>query len=428
MVCRNIAYQFLLNLPTINILLPIVLPTLYLWVVDTLALRRGTWVIESGTKLGWHFWEGLDIEEALFFLVTNILIVFGLVAFDNAVAIIDAFPDIFPEHHCLPSPALLIKALLLTPQAFDEERILGMRQAFQRLKSKSRSFYLASGTFQRRLRIDLILLYAFCRVADDLVDEATNPKQAKDWITKLVKYLDLEYNIEINKNSKGLHDYVQSHFPVATHAILRHLPTNHLHPSPLYDLLKGFEMDLEFASGKGPFPIQDERILELYSARVAGTVAESCLALVYHHCTDIKSKAQKLEIQSRGRLMGIALQYINIARDIAIDAANSRVYLPTAWLKEASLDPNDVLRSPDRSEIENFRQRLIAKAMEMYRDARDAIEDLPSEARAPMRVAVESYVEIGRVLQEPGYRVKAGRATVSTSRRLRVAWQAIRCG
>ena len=59
---RSLAYQLILGLPLTNTVLPIVLPTLYLWIVDTLALRRGTWVIESGTKLGWHLWEGLDIE------------------------------------------------------------------------------------------------------------------------------------------------------------------------------------------------------------------------------------------------------------------------------------------------------------------------------------------------------------------------------
>ena len=39
------------------------MPTIYLWAVDTLALRRGTWVIESGTKLGLHLWDGLEIES-----------------------------------------------------------------------------------------------------------------------------------------------------------------------------------------------------------------------------------------------------------------------------------------------------------------------------------------------------------------------------
>ena len=48
---------------------------------------------------------------------------------------------------------------------------------------------------------------------------------------------------------------------------------------------------------------------------------------------------------------------------------------------------------------------------------------LPHPARAPMRVAVESYMQIGRELQTPGYKVKAGRATVPVGKRLWVAWR-----
>ena len=59
---RSLAYQLIMELPLSNTLLPVALPTFYLWIVDTLALRRGTWVIEYGTKLGWHLWNGLEIE------------------------------------------------------------------------------------------------------------------------------------------------------------------------------------------------------------------------------------------------------------------------------------------------------------------------------------------------------------------------------
>ena len=62
---RSLAYQLIVGLPLSNTLLPVAFPTLYLWIVDTLALRRGTWVIESGTKLGLHLWDGLEIECVL---------------------------------------------------------------------------------------------------------------------------------------------------------------------------------------------------------------------------------------------------------------------------------------------------------------------------------------------------------------------------
>lgn len=76
MLCRNLAYQFIILLPLSTTFLPIAAPTLYLWVVDTLALRRGTWVIESGTKLEWHIWDGLEIEydELIIHLVRELTI------------------------------------------------------------------------------------------------------------------------------------------------------------------------------------------------------------------------------------------------------------------------------------------------------------------------------------------------------------------
>lgn len=58
----SLAYQFILGLPWTNTVLPIAIPTAYLWIVDTLALQRGTWLIEDGTKLGIHLWPHLEIE------------------------------------------------------------------------------------------------------------------------------------------------------------------------------------------------------------------------------------------------------------------------------------------------------------------------------------------------------------------------------
>ena len=154
----TLSYQYLAGLPVTSTIFPIALPTLYLWVVDTLALRRGTWTIESGTKLGVHLWDGLEIEEAIFFLATNTLIVFGLVAFDNALAILLTFPDLFPNVPPLPSPILLVQALTTDTSMYDESRIVGIQEAVRRLQKKSRSFYLASSVFSGRLRTNLILL------------------------------------------------------------------------------------------------------------------------------------------------------------------------------------------------------------------------------------------------------------------------------
>lgn len=61
-MCRSLAYQFIIGLPRSSTIIPIIIPTLYLWVVDTLELKRGTWVIENDTKIGFYLWTGLEIE------------------------------------------------------------------------------------------------------------------------------------------------------------------------------------------------------------------------------------------------------------------------------------------------------------------------------------------------------------------------------
>lgn len=57
-----------------------VLTTLYLWVADRVALALGIWFIAEEYTTGWHLF-GLPIEEATFFLVTNLLVIQGLFLF-----------------------------------------------------------------------------------------------------------------------------------------------------------------------------------------------------------------------------------------------------------------------------------------------------------------------------------------------------------
>ncbi len=61
-----------------SLLLIIWIPTLYLWLLDAMALAGGTWTIDpaqtTGLKLG-----VVPIEEMLFFFVTNVIIAFGMV-------------------------------------------------------------------------------------------------------------------------------------------------------------------------------------------------------------------------------------------------------------------------------------------------------------------------------------------------------------
>jgi lycopene cyclase domain-containing protein len=61
------------------VLAGIAVPWLYLCAADTLALRAGTWTISPHKTLGLDVLPDLPLEEAVFFLMTNTLLVFGIV-------------------------------------------------------------------------------------------------------------------------------------------------------------------------------------------------------------------------------------------------------------------------------------------------------------------------------------------------------------
>jgi lycopene cyclase domain-containing protein len=83
----------------------VLVPTIYLWGADAVALRLGIWHITRGTSLGVGL-LGLPVEEAAFFLMTNLMVVLGLLLllFSERAAgrrLVQRIPDLSsspPEH------------------------------------------------------------------------------------------------------------------------------------------------------------------------------------------------------------------------------------------------------------------------------------------------------------------------------------------
>ncbi|PWY65989.1 terpenoid synthase, partial [Aspergillus heteromorphus CBS 117.55] len=430
---RILSYAFLVALPWRPIAVSVCLPTALLWIADARALAAGTWKIESGTKLGYQAY-GLDVEEAIFFLATNLMIVGGLVGFDYAFAL--------EEYRVLSTPSAessLKRTVLglIQPVTFDRGLISDLSQAVARLKDRSQSMFLGSALFRGQLRMDLIFLYSFCRVMDDLIDEAADESQAQYWIMQCRSLLDGEVNCSRRNRGetaqgeagacKSQADDPAAQTKLTTLRRAIHLvPLSRMSYPPLHDLLKGFEMDLAFTSKQDTFPIATETDLDRYSSYVASTVATLVLDIIFSHCHE-NPPHRAAEIRHAGEVMGKALQCLNIARDIHRDAVIGRVYVPTSWLEEAGLSPGDILSCPHSPAVYGLQERLLDKAEGLYWESRGAVEWLPAGVREPVRATVESYMDIGRVL-----RVRRGRSLetegkmrVPLGRRLVVGWLAM---
>ncbi|EMA45736.1 lycopene cyclase domain-containing protein [Halobiforma nitratireducens] len=83
-----------------TVALAVGLPTLYLWIADRIAIEWGIWIISERYTTGYAL-VGLPIEEALFFLLTNVFVVQGIVLYGWLV----------DRSHELPSVPLLSRLL-----------------------------------------------------------------------------------------------------------------------------------------------------------------------------------------------------------------------------------------------------------------------------------------------------------------------------
>ncbi|GAA5927008.1 hypothetical protein JCM1841_001609 [Sporobolomyces salmonicolor] len=428
-----ITSNHILAMPPYAVVLPILLPTLYLWECDARALQRGTWVIEQGTKLGLSF-RGLEIEEAVFFLLTNVMVVFGLIACDYCLAVHDLRSYDKRTSSTFPPLSQFIPILINCPDAKQRQCIDDLRHALDVLEVHSKSFSTASMVFDGRLRLDLLALYAWCRVCDDLVDNASSVPVASSNIDLIRRFLSLVYpsdpsnpvalptrpsGRELNEVLGDLSENEKGAF-----RLLTLLPISR---PPLDELIEGFETDLRFlalssgaATQTGPraaasLPIRTDEDLLTYSNNVASSVADLCVQLVWAHTSSsASSSSERTAILSAARTMGKALQLVNIARDVPADQRIHRMYLPATPLD-----------APLRA-LTQERRRLLDLAKAMAGQSRSEIERLPKEARGGIRAACDVYLSIGEAVAQA---LEEGRiedrARVNKATRAWTAWSAL---
>jgi 15-cis-phytoene synthase len=266
------------------------------------------------------------------------------------------------------------------------------------LRVGSKSFHAASLLLPRRLRAPVAALYAFCRAADDAVDEAGEGDEgdAKAGLAALRYRLDRIYA------GAPRPDPVDRAFAqvVAEYRLPRAAPEL---------LLEGFEWDVR----ERRYP--DPSTTVAYGVRVASTVGVMMTVLMGPRDRNTLARACEL---------GIAMQLTNIARDVGEDAGRGRLYLPERWLAEAGVDPDAFLAAPAPTEgVRQVTRRLLALADDFYRRSEAGVGRLPWRARLAIRAAGLIYRDIGRVIAANDFDSVTRRAYTG---RLRKGWLAVR--
>ena len=257
------------------------------------------------------------------------------------------------------------------------------------LREGSYTFFAASLLLPREVREPASALYAFCRMADDAVDNGQNKQAA---VARLRSRLDEAYSGRALSSSTDR----------ALAAVVTHFDIPRVLPEAL---LQGFEWD---AAGRRYETIED---LYAYGARVAATVGAMMAILMGVRSADGLARACDL---------GVAMQLSNIARDVGEDARMGRLYLPLKWLREAGIDPDAWLARPVFNEaVAHVVQQVLDAADALYRRVDAGVAQLPLSCRPGINAARFLYAEIGHEVARRGHDSVSQRAVVPRSRK---AW------
>lgn len=259
----------------------------------------------------------------------------------------------------------------------------------QMIRQGSKSFHLASLLLPSAIRGNARSLYGFCRMADDLVDAAASPQSAVD---QLSSRLD-----QIYAGSPGDEPVDRAFADVAhRYAIPR---------AVLDALIEGFAWDAQNRS------YQSLSDVSAYGVRVAGTVGVMMSLIM---------GVRNAEALARAIDLGVAMQFSNIARDVAEDARMGRVYLPSDLLAQTNCTAADVLKDPFKGA--EAAMQLVDGADVIYERAASGIAMLPCSCRASINTARLLYREIGWKVRSQNH---MGRAVVAMPRKLALAGKAI---
>ena len=239
------------------------------------------------------------------------------------------------------------------------------------------AWFLPSGAHD-----DAAVTYAFCRLVDDVVDEAPSEEHAIAGVTQLEAEL-------VGKTEQSALVAAFSEVMLRDSGSL----------GPAFELIKGVRSDL------GEQILQTEDELLTYCYRVAGTVG-----LMMCQVLGVKEK----EALPHAVDLGIGMQLTNIARDVKEDAGRGRVYIPASVLKAHGLTSQEVLDGTAKPEaLAKAVQWLYELGERYYQSAEQGMHFIPWRSRLAIFVASRTYRAIGVKLARRGFDAMAGRVIVA---------------
>ncbi|MGV2884567.1 phytoene/squalene synthase family protein [Paenibacillus taichungensis] len=255
------------------------------------------------------------------------------------------------------------------------------------MQKGSSSFYQAFRGLPSPRREAVYVIYAFCRMIDDSVDE---PEQSP-------------YTIHEIRHLFNLLEEAEGHF---IWPALRWLFTSfpHLDKGPFFRQMDGQLTDLKVTH----YTTIEE--LEQYCYLVAGTVGEMLLPVLRDD--------NGTDVTMNGIALGKGMQIVNIIRDVGEDRARARRYVPLELMEKHGYSEQDWANGVVDKRFKAIIHELKVAALGWFRIGMDRLDTYPTESAFAIELAAAFYSTILHAVERNDYDVYTKRAFVSDELKL----------
>ncbi|MGN7359237.1 phytoene/squalene synthase family protein [Paenibacillus sp. SAF-054] len=263
------------------------------------------------------------------------------------------------------------------------------QQCEDMIRKGSSSFYHAFRGLPSPRREAVYVIYAFCRLIDDSVDE---PGHAP-------------YSIfELRSRFESL-EQAEGHFIwPALRWLFETFPQ--LDQGPFLRQMEGQLSDLVLTR----YTTMPE--LESYCYLVAGTVGEMLLP-VLREDADLSSTAS-------GIALGKGMQIVNVMRDVGEDKRRGRRYIPLELMARHGYTEDDFEHERVNAAFISMMKELKERALTFFRQGLAFLDSYPRESGLAVELSAIFYFSIIQAIEENEYDVFRKRAYVSDESKLRL--------
>ena len=264
------------------------------------------------------------------------------------------------------------------------------------IRQHSKSFYMSARLLPGGKRHGIMALYAFCRLSDDIVDEAHTSGDAQ--LARASAAAALDQWADVNR---------RMHMGNTDPVVLAWSDTRTRCSIPVHladELIEGVRMDLTIER----YATWND--LWVYCYRVASTVGLMSMYVTGAETMDAVPYAVQL---------GVALQLTNVLRDVGEDAQAGRIYLPQDDLSRFGVSEQQLLDGVVNSQFVELMQFQIERARALYAAAWPGIAMLPADSRMAVAAASTLYSGILNKIEQNGYDVFSHRAHLSAGEKVR---------